>query len=83
MVEAELNSFITKRHNDRAKTEGARALEDFWKTSERRQEALRRVEEDRTRLEMHRHLDGVYARRSEEHRRCADALCTDGGCSDV
>jgi|SRR5215208_1636609 len=74
-VEAEINSFITKRHNDRiARGEGERLAEEAWKASERRQVARTRAEVEHARLAWHRRLEIVYAVRSEEHRRIADAL---------
>jgi hypothetical protein len=41
-VEHELDSFISKRHEQRVKTEGERAIEDAWREAERREEARRR-----------------------------------------
>jgi hypothetical protein len=74
-VEAEINCFITKRHNERvARGEGERLAEEAWKASERRQVARRRAEVKHARLAWHRRLEIVYAVRSEEHGRIADAL---------
>jgi hypothetical protein len=74
-VEAEIDSFITKRHNDRvARGEGERLAEEAWKVSERREEARRLAEVEYVRLAWHRRLEIVYAGRSEEHGRIADAL---------
>ena len=73
-AEAELSAFIARRDTQRRRDEGERLEEDLWRASERRQEALRREEEDRGRLAICRHLEGVYARRSEEYRRRGDAI---------
>ncbi len=43
-VEAEINSFIAKRHNDRIAGEGERLPEELWMESERRHNARRREE---------------------------------------
>jgi hypothetical protein len=43
-VEAEINSFISKRHERCVKMEEERPIEDVWRASERRQEARRREE---------------------------------------
>jgi predicted nucleotide-binding protein (sugar kinase/HSP70/actin superfamily) len=43
-VEHELDAFIAKRHEQRVKTEGERAIEAAWRESERREEARRREE---------------------------------------
>jgi predicted metal-dependent peptidase len=64
-VESEINSFITKRHNDRAaRGEGERLAE----------EARRRVEEEHARLAWAKHLRAVYARRKEEYERLVERL---------
>ena len=73
-VEAEIDVLISRRDAERRKSEGEWAAEDLWRASERRQEALRREEEDRGRLVICRHLEGGYARRSEEYRRRGDAI---------
>jgi hypothetical protein len=50
-VEAEIDSFITKRPNDRvARGEGERLAEEAWKASERREEARRLAEVEHARL---------------------------------
>ncbi len=43
-VEAEINSFIAKRHNDRIAGEGERLPKELWMESERRHNARRREE---------------------------------------
>jgi hypothetical protein len=74
-VEAEINCFITKRHNDRvARGEGERLAEEAWKASERREEARRRAEVEQSRLAWAIHLRGVYARRKEEYERLVETL---------
>src|SRR5918998_3266533 len=73
-ADAELDAFICRRDTQRRRDEGERLEEDLWRASERLQEALRREEEDRGRLAICRHLEDVYARRSEEYRRRGDAI---------
>jgi hypothetical protein len=74
-VEAEIDSFITKRHNDRAASgKGERLAEEAWKASERREQARRRVEEEHARLAWAKHLRAVYARRKEEYERLVGML---------
>ncbi len=53
-AEAELDSFISRRDTQRRKNEPERELEATWAAAERRQEALRKAEMDRGRLEWHR-----------------------------
>jgi hypothetical protein len=45
-VEYELDAFISKRHEQRVKSEGERQLEEAWRESKRR-EKLRQREENR------------------------------------
>ena len=47
-VEHEIDAFISKRHNKRVKTEGERAIEDAWREAERREEARRQEEAEKT-----------------------------------
>ena len=73
-VDAENDAFIERRHSQRVREEGERLEEAAFMEVTRREEARRREDEDRSRLAICRHLEGVYARRSEEYRRRGDAL---------
>ena len=42
-VEADLDAFISRRHEQRVKVEGERDIEAAWRESERRHEAARRA----------------------------------------
>jgi hypothetical protein len=65
-VERQIDAFIQKRHSDRVRDEGERAVEKIWRASERREEERRRQEEHVGRIGVLEHLHGVYARRAEE-----------------
>jgi hypothetical protein len=72
-VEYELDAFISKRHEQRVKSEGERQLEEAWRESKRR-EKLRQREENRGGwLSWYRRLE-----RAAECGRRADALELDG-----
>ncbi len=43
-VEAELDAFVSKRHQRRVSGEGERAVEELWQVSERLHDADRRAE---------------------------------------
>lgn len=73
-VEHELDAFISRRHDQRRKSEPEREAEAAWAAAEKRQEALRRVEADRGRLEWHRHLAGIHRGRMEHHEAAAERL---------
>ena len=73
-VEHELDAFISRRHDQRRKSEPEREAEAARAAAEKRQEALRRVEADRGRLEWHRHLAGVHRGRMEHHEAAAERL---------
>ncbi len=57
-VEAELNGFIRKRHDQRVQTEGERAAEELWAESERRHLARKR---EQNRWEWVRYFDRIAA----------------------
>ena len=65
-VEKELDGFISRRHDQRVRSEGERAVEESWRESERREEARRAEEEHAGRIGVFRHLQRVYAARSRE-----------------
>ena len=62
----ELDGFISRRHDQRVRSEGERAVEESWRESERREEARRAEEEHAGRIGVFRHLQRVYAARSRE-----------------
>ena len=73
-VEYELDAFISKRHEQRVKTEGERQLEEACRESKRR-EKLRQREENRGGwLSWYRRLERGYLERATECGRRADAL---------
>jgi hypothetical protein len=73
-VEYELDAFISKRHEQRVKSEGERQLEEAWRESKRR-EKLRQREENRGGwLSWYRRLERGYLERAAECGRRADAL---------
>ncbi len=76
-VEHELDAFISKRHEQRLKTEGERQIEEAWSESERRAEAHRREELRGCWLKWYRRLECGYLERAAECGRRADALETD------
>lgn len=78
-VEHEIDQFISKRHAQRVRNEGERAVEVAWAESSRREEARQQAEQDRGRLALCRHLEAVYARRSAEWGRQGDELEGIGG----
>ncbi len=73
-VERELDAFIERRPEQRAKTEGERAVEDLWREAERK-EAKRRREENRGGwLAYYRRLERGYLERAAECAGRADEL---------
>ena len=71
-VEAELDAFIASRHRKRVATEGKHDEEAAWAESARRLLA-KQAEETRAGLAgFYRHLEALYATRSEECGRTAD-----------
>jgi hypothetical protein len=73
-VERELDAFISKRHEQRVKTEGERQIEESWRESERREEARRREVNRGGWLSWYRRLERGYLERAAECGRSADAL---------
>ena len=73
-AETEILSFISRRHEQRRKSEPERELEAAWADAERREAARRRAA---NRAGWHSwHLDraALYARMSVEHRTAAEGL---------
>ena len=73
-VEYELDAFISKRHEQRVKSEGERQAEEAWRESERREELRRREENRGGWLSWYRRLERGYLERAAECGRRADAL---------
>jgi hypothetical protein len=73
-IEKELDTFISKRHDQRVAAEGGRPAEAAWRESERRVAARRRLEESLGRLEWANNLRGVYAKRTEEYMRLIETM---------
>jgi hypothetical protein len=73
-VEAEIDAFISKRHEQRVKSEGERQAEEAWRESERREELRRREENRGGWLSWYRRLERGYLERAAECGRRADAL---------
>jgi len=73
-VEAELDHFISKRHQQRVLLEGERAVEESWKESTRRQAAKAEADALYSRLVFFKHLRGVYAARTLEYDRIIETL---------
>jgi len=81
-IEKELDTFISKRHDQRVAAEGGRPAEAAWRESERRVAARRRLEESLGRLEWankpsrgvreaHR---GIYASHRDHGRRLVRSI---------
>jgi hypothetical protein len=73
-VEHELDAFISRRHEQRRKSEPERELEAVWKASERVQEAARRRENRAGWYGWHMHRAELYGRLSREHAAAAEGL---------
>ncbi len=67
-AEADLDAFISKRHEQKVKMEGERLEEAVWVETSRREEM------DLDRLDWHRHLVGVHAERMKYHSGIVNAL---------
>ena len=77
-AEAELDSFISRRHEQRRKGEPERELEAAWVAAERREDARRRQENRAGWYGWHMHRAGLYARLSVEHEAAAAGLMGEG-----
>jgi hypothetical protein len=73
-VEHELDAFIAKRHEQRVKTEGERAIEAAWRESERREEARRREENRLAWCDYFERLSACLRVRAEEYDQRAQTL---------
>jgi hypothetical protein len=77
-AEAELDNFISRRHEQRRKSEPERELEAVWKASERVLEAARRREARAGWYSWHAHRAELYARLAAEHAETAEGLLGEG-----
>jgi hypothetical protein len=79
-VEHELDAFISRRHEQRRKSEPEREAEAVWVAAEKRQEAARRRENRAGWYGWHMHRAELYGRLSREHAVTAEGLMekTDG-----
>ena len=78
-ADAEVDAFISRRHEQRRKSEPERETEAVWVEAERR-EAARRRAENRAGwwCSWHLHRASLYARLSAEHQATADGLMGEG-----
>lgn len=77
-AEAELDSFISRRHEQRRKSEPERELEAAWVDAERREAARRRQENRVGWYGWHMDRATLYARLSAEHEVAAAGLMGEG-----
>ena len=77
-AEAEIDSFISRRDEQRRKSEPERELEAVWRASERVQEARRREENAAAWYSWHARRAALYARLSAEHAATAEGLLGEG-----
>jgi hypothetical protein len=77
-AEAELDSFISRRHAQRRKSEPERELEAAWAAAEKREAARRRKENRAGWYSWHSSRAALYARLSAEHEAAAEGLMGEG-----
>ena len=77
-AETELDSFISRRHEQRRKSEPERELEVAWVAAEKLQEAARRRENRAGWYGWHMHRAELYGRLSREHEAAAAGLMGKG-----
>lgn len=77
-VEHELDAFISRRHEQRRKSEPEREAEAAWRESERREVARRRAENRVGWYGWHMHRAELYGRLSREHRDTAEGMLSGG-----
>ncbi len=73
-ADAEVDAFISRRHDRRATGEGERPAEEAWMESERREAARRRAENRVGWYSWHMHRAELYGRLSAEHAATAEGL---------
>ena len=76
-AEAELDTFISRRDEQRRKSEPERELEAAWVDAERREAARRRAENRAGWYGWHSSRAALYARLSAEHEAAAAGLMKD------
>lgn len=76
-TEAELSAFISRRHQQRLKSEPQRELEAAWVATEKLQEAAKRRENRAGWYAWHTHRAELYGRLSQEHAATAQELMQD------
>ena len=77
-AEAELDSFISRRHEQRRKSESECELEAAWAAAEKREAARRRKENRAAWYSWHAHRAELFARLSAEHGAAAEGLLGEG-----
>ena len=77
-AEAELDAFISRRHEQGRKSEGERELEAAWVEAERREVARRRATNRAGWYSWHAHRATLYARLSAEHEAAVAGLMGEG-----
>ena len=73
-AEAQLERFITQRHEKRKQTEGERLEEELYAESVRRFQERARAERRQEWTEFHRSMAVLHGRLAEEHREKAEKL---------
>ncbi len=73
-ADAEVDAFISRRHDRRVTEEGERPAEGAWMESERREAARRRAENRVGWYSWHMHRAELYGRLSREHAANAEGL---------
>jgi hypothetical protein len=66
-AEAQLERFITQRHEKRVADEGERQAEEMWRESVRRFHARSEAEMRNRWVEYHRHLQVLHQNLADEH----------------
>ena len=73
-AESQIDSFISKRHEQRRRSEGDAAAEDLWKAAERREADRRRRENRAGWYGWHMRRAELYGQMSREHEAAAEML---------
>lgn len=72
MADAQIDSFISRRHDQRVRDEGEGAAEDAWREADRRMDIRRRKELDDAWCGWHLARAECYAARAREHKAKAE-----------
>jgi predicted acetyltransferase len=67
-AERQIETFITRRENERRKSEGERAVEELWMPSERAYFARRQEDNRMAWCDYHRRLQALHQGLADEHR---------------